>query len=251
MDSFFLQLTDGFDQWEDPEEGQRPKYWLFQLPLCFAIALTVAISLCLQAQLFHSHRSHRDLFSLLPFVTLFLWDVSSSFVSSLYLFTSINTIKLFSLNYHVGYTVHSLPGPWLRPCLWVGAVLNNLECAWVELYHTMAAYTVCWLVYGGTSIWIEWKGKNKIWGIWDQQQLAKSVWYLRFSWSTLEHPTQVKGVHGRITGFHFQSRRGFILWNWAGPSFQSSKLATWFCSLICPLNIKCCYLQCPNARNSQ
>lgn len=58
-DSLFLQLTDGFDQWEDPEGGQRSKYWLFQLPLCFTIALTVVISLCLQAQLFHSHRSHK------------------------------------------------------------------------------------------------------------------------------------------------------------------------------------------------
>ena len=55
----FLQLPDGFDQWEDPEGGQRSKYWLFQLPLCFTIALTVVISLCLQAQLFHSHRSHK------------------------------------------------------------------------------------------------------------------------------------------------------------------------------------------------
>ena len=58
-DSLFLQLPDGFDQWEDPEGGPRSKYWLFQLPLCFTIALTVVISLCLQAQLFHSHRSHK------------------------------------------------------------------------------------------------------------------------------------------------------------------------------------------------
>ena len=79
-DSLFLQLPDGFDQWEDPE-GQRSKYWLFQLPLCFTIALTVVISLCLQAQLFHSHRSHKGetlcsteggklLFLLLPLISL-------------------------------------------------------------------------------------------------------------------------------------------------------------------------------------